>query len=105
MYTITDFKSIARPECMVITQHSYRRFLERQISIDDVCCAIQNGEIIEQYPNDFPFPSCLILGNAENKLLHICASIDDGMIYVITAYVPDPDKWDIDFKTRKESTP
>lgn len=103
MYTIGDFKNLAKPEHMVITQHSYRRFLERQITIDDVCNAITNGEIIEQYPDDFPFPSCLILGNTGTKLLHICASIDDGLMYVITAYVPDPDKWENDFKTRKES--
>lgn len=34
--------------------------------------------------------------------LHICASLNDGPIYVITAHIPDPEKWEADLKTRKE---
>ncbi len=34
--------------------------------------------------------------------LHICASLYDGLIYVITAHIPDPEKWEADLKTRKE---
>ena len=34
--------------------------------------------------------------------LHVCASINDGFIYVITTYIPDPSKWEADLKTRKE---
>lgn len=34
--------------------------------------AIVNGEIIEEYPNDYPFPSCLILGiTIKCRYLHI----------------------------------
>jgi len=36
------------------------------------------------------------------KIIHIVASINDGMIYLITAYIPDPDKWEAGWKTRKE---
>lgn len=61
-----------------------------------------NGEIIEDYPNDFPFPSCLILGTNGSRKLHIVASINADMIYLITAYIPDPMKWDKDLKKRKE---
>ena len=58
--------------------------------------------IIDEYPEDTPYPSCLILGKSNEKNLHICASINDGMIYVITSYIPDPAKWEADLKTRKE---
>ena len=34
--------------------------------------------------------------------LHICASLNDGLIYVITAHIPDPEKWEADLKTRKQ---
>ena len=64
--------------------------------------AIDNGEIIEQYPDDFPFPSCLILGiSVKNEYIHVVVSMNEEKIYLITAYIPTSDKWEADFKTRK----
>ena len=57
---------------------------------------------MEHYPDDYPFPSCLILGQKDDKIIHIVASINEDMIYIITAYIPDQAKWEGDFKTRKE---
>ena len=102
MYTIDEFKIINEPTKMVITQHSRKRFMERGIRLQDVCDAIKSGEIIEQYPKDYPFPSCLIFGKSMDRIIHVVASIDDGIMYIITAYIPSPDKWEQDFKTRKE---
>ena len=102
MYSIEDFRAVNFPEKIIITQHSRKRFAERKISISDVCTAIDNGEIIEQYPDDFPFPSCLILGRKADERIHIVASINEGTMYIITAYVPNSSKWKDDFKTRKE---
>ena len=60
------------------------------------------GEIIEQYPNDYPFPSCLLLGmSISNVYLHACVAANGENIRVITAYHPDPNEWEFDFKTRK----
>jgi len=101
LYSIEQFKELNKMECIIVTQHSRRRFSERSISIDDICNAIDNGEIIEDYPEDYPFPSCLILGKSGRRVIHLVASIDDGLIYLITAYVPDPMKWESDWKTRK----
>jgi hypothetical protein len=36
--------------------------LERGITIAEIEQALQNGEIIERYPDDQPYPSCLVLG-------------------------------------------
>ena len=102
MYSIDDFRSLNEPTKMVITQHSRKRFSERGIVINDVCESIKSGEIIEQYPDDYPFPSCLIMGKSGNRVIHVVASVEDGLLYVITAYIPNPDKWEEDWKTRKE---
>ena len=67
-----------------------------------MCESIKSGEIIEQYPDDYPFPSCLIMGKSGNRVIHVVASVEDGLLYVITAYIPNPDKWEKDRKTRKE---
>lgn len=69
----------------------------------DVKQCIMNGEIIEEYPTDKPYPSCLILGYINNKRpLHIVCSIFDNHIFIITVYEPNLLKWCEDFKTRKE---
>ena len=44
------------------TQHCLQRMQERDISRADVKNGIATGEIIEDYPDDFPNPSCLIFG-------------------------------------------
>ena len=102
LYSMEDFQKLNSPENMVVTQHSRRRFSERNIKISDIEEVIRTGEIIEYYPEDYPVPSCLILGISEKRRIHIVASIMDGMIYLITAYVPDPLQWDSDLKKRKE---
>ena len=102
MYSIEQFQHLNRPEAMVLTQHSRKRFAERGICVDDICFAFKTGEIIEQYPDDTPFPSCLILGYSGERALHVVASIDEALVYIITAYAPSPEKWESDWKTRKE---
>lgn len=64
---------------------------------------IFSGEIIEQYPEDFPFPSCLIFGYTnDNKVIHVVASDEGTASRIITAYIPNTDKFNEDLKTRKE---
>ena len=88
---------------MVITQHGRKRMMERGIYLADIVNAIETGEIIEHYPDDFPFPSALILGTTKNfRQLHVVASLNDNLIYLITAYYPDEDNWETDMKTRKD---
>lgn len=60
------------------------------------------GLIIEDYLDDFPFPSCLIFAKIGERAIHVCASINEGIIYVITAYIPDSSKWESDCITRKK---
>lgn len=84
------------------SKHCLERMQERDISIADVKSCLQTGEIIEEYPDDFPHPSCLILGHTkENKILHIVVGSDSNSLFFITAYFPSTDKFEKDFKTRK----
>lgn len=84
-------------------KHCLERLQERDISINDVESCLQTGEIIEEYPDDFPHPSCLIFGYTRgNKVLHIVVDLDGNTIFFITAYYPDTAKFETDLKTRKE---
>ena len=83
--------------------HGRRRLSERGILLSDVINAVDHGEIIETYPEDFPFPSCLILGlSTHNSYLHAVVSLNENNIYLITAYFPSPDEWEPDMKTRRK---
>ena len=85
------------------SKHCLERMQERDITIADVKYCLQTGEIIEDYPDDFPYPSCLIFGHTEeNKVLHIVVGSDYSSLFFITAYFPDTNKFENDLKTRKE---
>ncbi len=63
---------------------------------------IMQGEIIKQYEDDKPFPSCLLLGMSINgKYLHVVVASDNINLHIIMAYYPSIDEWEPDFKTRK----
>ena len=63
----------------------------------------QSREIIEDYPDDFPHPSCLIFGFTINdKIIHVVAGSDVKYIYIITAYFPNTIKFEKDLKTRRK---
>ncbi len=82
--------------------HSLARIQERGLSRNDVIDCILSGEIIEDYPEDSPHPSCLILGYADSsKAVHSVVGTDGEYIYIITAYIPNTNKFEKDLKTRK----
>ena len=84
-------------------QDCLQRMKERDISRDDVKNGIATGEIIEDYPDVFPNPSCLIFGyNVNGQILHIVAGCDNINIYIITSYYPDTKKVEDDLKTRRK---
>lgn len=103
MIDIVDLRRYYESDNVLISEHAAIRFRQRGLKVKDIRCAVNNGEIIEQYPEDFPFPSCLILGKTtDEKFIHVVMSDEGKMSRIITAYYPDPEKWDSQFKVRKE---
>lgn len=86
------------------TLHAVKRLEERKIFLTDIASCISNGMIIEQYPDDYPYPSCLISGlDTAQDHIHIVVGCNGKELFLITAYRPDPERWEPDFKTRKEN--
>ena len=84
-----------------LTVHAAVRSKERGITTSDMEAAILNGEIIEEYPDDKPFPSCLIYGFTLSGLpLHVVCSLAP-VSDIITLYLPDEKKW-IDYRVRRK---
>lgn len=84
------------------SSHVVSRMMERMIFRQEVLDTILSGEVIEDYADDFPLPSCLILGIHEQKPLHVVAAISDSDIVIVSAYRPDESRFEPDFKTRRK---
>jgi len=86
----------------VFRVHALRRMFERQISIDDVRAVIGSGETIEDYPDDKPYPSRLVLGWRGARPVHVVAAhnMSDKEFIVVTVYEPDAELWEHDFRRR-----
>jgi Domain of unknown function (DUF4258) len=88
---------------LIFSSHAVRRMFARRISEAEVEIAINRGTIIESYPDDTPFASYLVLDFIEACPIHVVYSINEStnIIYVITAYNPDPGIWENNFSVRK----
>ena len=82
--------------------HAVDQSIVRHISVSELCEAIAQGEIIEDYPDDKYGPSCLILGfTLKQRSLHIqCSYPSRPLVKIITLYEPDVELW-IDFRIRR----
>lgn len=89
---------------LIYRQHAVRRMFERGITTADVRMALDTGRVIEDYPTDTPYPSCLWLSCAGTRPLHVvyADNVTDGERIIITVYEPDPALWLADFATRRK---
>jgi len=77
---------------------------DRMISREEVRMVIFYGELVEDYPDDPRGHSCLLLGFGESRRpIHVVCAPKSEYLAIITAYLPDPDSWEPDWKTRKEA--
>ena len=49
-------------------KHCLERMQERDIGINDVESCLQTGEIIENYPDDFPHPPVVLFSDIRKKI-------------------------------------
>lgn len=70
-----------------------------------IAAVLRVGEVIADYPEDAPFPSRLLLGFALGQPVHVVVARDpeSGACFVVTVYRPDPQLWEQDHKTRRQS--
>lgn len=85
------------------TVHAYDRMSKRGVTRQEVLNAIESGHVVEDYPDDLPFPSKLYLGASASGPLHVVAAWDSKRLewLVITVYYPDVERWEADYQTRR----
>lgn len=103
MIDIEKLKEYYRQHKVFMSGHASNRCIQRNITQKDIKNCIMTGEIIEQYPGDFPWPSCLVFGyTVDNRIIHIVVSDNGEYSKIITAYIPDTEIFESDLKTRRE---
>ena len=104
MTELQQIHILSKSRKIQITEHALKRANERSIDIlTDILPALELCEIIEEYPNDYPYKSFLVLGTTlKGKHMHIVCAIGDDVLWIITEYFPNNIEWENDFKTRKK---
>lgn len=90
---------------MLFTRHALDEMKHEKrgrIYESEVSECIENGQIIKEYPDDTPYPSCLIFGRtATNRAIHVVCAYNgnEDTVVIVTVYEPNPALW-IDFSRR-----
>lgn len=102
---LEEIQHCFRRNRMLYTQHAQQEMRHEprgRILDNEVFAAIDHAEIIEEYPDDKPYTSCLVFGRtSDDRPVHVvCTHVpEDDIAIVITVYEPDPGRW-IDFRRR-----
>ncbi len=89
------------PKPIVYRVHAVQRMFKRYIYEEDVEHVLATGETVEDYPDDKPHPSRLMLGLVGSRPIHIVSAASEHEIIIVTVYEPDPLRWLPGFKKRK----
>lgn len=102
--TLDFIKSCIKSRRIRWTYHVNMRLEGRFIHRDTILSSVDRYEIIEEYPKDKYLPSFLIYTKYREQIIHIqiATDLENNFITIITAYKPSRDKWEKDFKTRRE---
>jgi hypothetical protein len=78
---------------------------ERAISAREIRADIESGEVIEESPEDRPFPTTLLLGSASGVPLHLVVASDQAerCCIIVTVYRRNPRLWEPGFRNRRPS--
>ena len=101
---LQDFIAAIQHHQIRITDHADEEAQADRIAFDEIFFSVIQGEIIEDYPDDQPYPSCLIYGNSfRGEPIHSVWALNEenGWAVLITVYRPDPQRW-INWRERRK---
>ncbi len=100
---IGDIVDAVRNHRIRITDHADEEAQADRLIFDEIAVSLFQGEIIEEYPDDKPYPSCLVYGDtfSSDPAHSVWAyNQENQWAVLITVYRPDPQRW-INWRTRR----
>lgn len=97
---------LIRAKFVRISEHGYDELSDDGLTVKELLDGIGQAQIVEEYP-DFPKGKCILLlrkdkrGNPVHVLWGIPKGYDKPAV-LVTAYRPDPNRWDQTFLHRTE---
>jgi hypothetical protein len=77
-----------------ISLHAAKEALAEHITRPEIEAAMLNAQLLEDYPDWWLGPSCLIYGCTDDERdIHIVVSYSELPVTIITVYEPRPPKW------------
>jgi hypothetical protein len=88
-----------------VSDHGFDELEEDVIIASEAITGIADATAIEDYPDRLRGPSVLVLQyDADGRAIHVVWAIpagERGPAVLVTAYRPDPNRWDSEFRKRK----
>jgi hypothetical protein len=88
-----------------VSDHGYDELAEDQLTAKEVIAGIRKAVVVEEYPNYPKGPSALLLQeDRAGEPIHAVWGIPKGHdkpAVLVTAYRPNPERWDESFMKRR----
>ncbi|MEW6038663.1 MAG: DUF4258 domain-containing protein [Pseudomonadota bacterium] len=88
-----------------VSDHGYDELAGDQLTAREVVAGVREAVVVEEYPNYPKGPSVLLLQkDRTGEPIHVVWGIPRGYdkpVVLVTAYRPDPDRWDKSFMKRQ----
>ncbi len=91
---------------VLISEHGYDELVEDSLSIRELLDGVVNGAVAEEY-TDYPKGPCVLLlqQDRSGNPVHVVWGVPKGLdkpAVLVTAYRPDPERWDETFLRRRK---
>ncbi|MFO7848254.1 MAG: DUF4258 domain-containing protein [Balneolaceae bacterium] len=104
---LEQIKDLIKSGNIRISEHGYDELSDDDIYISDVLNGVTNSVIVEYYP-EYPKGKCILVLQKDGKgqPIHVLWGIPakhEKPDVLVTAYRPDPERWNSEFTKRNEN--
>lgn len=98
-------QSLVKSGHVRVSEHGYDELADDGLEAREIVAGLRDGRALEEYPEYGKGPCVLVLQRDSNEApVHVVWGIPKGAdapAVVVTAYRPDPHRWDPSFTKRK----
>lgn len=102
--TLESIQKLVAAGQVRISEHGYDEIAADGLYIRDILASVDKATVVEDYPAFPKGPAVLVLQwDKDAKPIHVVWGIPKGFTspaVIVTAYRPDPDRWDSTFTKR-----